>query len=180
MIPPSGRPSHGFRATIAAARPYLLNCLWLTGPVLAFDAIFTARLPPMFQYDAFWRDIPLVIAVPENLFRTALFAFMALMPIGLATPRHRAGMMVFLLGVLAYFASWLMQIYLPDSAWSVSAAGRLAPAYTPLLWLAGIGLVGDRLSIRAIPLHPWGYAACAILFLAFHIAHTLTVFWRYH
>jgi hypothetical protein len=44
--------------------------------------------------------------------------------------------------MIIYFASWLLLIVRPDAAWSRSAAGLLAPAYTPLIWLAGIALVG--------------------------------------
>ena len=49
---------------------------------------------------------------------------------------------MYALGVLVYFASWLPLIYASDAAWSKSAAGLLAPAYTPLICLTGIALIG--------------------------------------
>lgn len=33
----------------------------------------------------------------------------------------------------------------PQSAWSMSRAGFLASAHTPLVWLVGLGLTGGRL-----------------------------------
>jgi hypothetical protein len=63
--------------------------------------------------------------------------------------------------VLIYFASWLPLIYARETAWSKSAAGLLAPAYTPLIWLAGIALVGGS----------WPYALASLLFVGLHVYH---------
>lgn len=164
--------------TAQPVRTYLFTCFWLAVPVLLFDALFTERLPPAFQMESFWRDIPAVIAIPENVFRIGLFGFMLLMPIELGTRRARIGLAVYLAGMAAYLGAWLMLICAPQSGWSASLAGSMAPAYTPAIWLAGIGMVGTRLSIRRIPFHPWGYAACAASFLICHNAHSFLVLTR--
>ena len=53
--------------------------------------------------------------------------------------------------------------------------GFLAPAYTPLLWLIGIGLLGENFyfSVRYRPLY---YIAPAVLFLIFHCTHVAIVY----
>jgi hypothetical protein len=55
--------------------------------------------------------------------------------------------------------------------------GFAAPAYTPLLWLLGIALLGDRLFWETF-FRWWMYLALCIAFLAAHITHTLLVYFR--
>ncbi len=76
------------------------------------------------------------------------------------------GLVVYCLGMLVYFASWLPLIFLPESNWSESAAGLLAPAYTPLIWLSGIALVGGS----------WPYAGLSMLFVVVHVYHNILAY----
>lgn len=162
----------------ARAAIYLRNCFWLIVPVLVFDLAFAARLPAAFQMENFWRDIPWVIGVPENIFRTIVLMLPLLMPLGIASARQRAGLALYLAGMAAYFAAWAALIISPASAWSTSIAGQLAPAYTPALWLAGVGLIGERLFVPRLPYRPWVYLAASAAFLAFHVTHAAVVFGR--
>jgi hypothetical protein len=99
------------------------------------------------------------------------------MPLRITTGTQTLGMGLYLAGTLLYFLSWLALISFPHSAWSTSAAGFLAPAYTPLIWLIGIGLIGSSLYFTA-PYHPWMYLALSAIFIAFHLTHTLTIYLR--
>jgi hypothetical protein len=65
----------------------------------------------------------------------------------------------------------------PDSAWSLSAIGFLAPAWTPLVWLLGLALLMQRLQWPS-PYRWWHYLALSIAFLAAHIGHCAIVFSR--
>ena len=65
----------------------------------------------------------------------------------------------------------------PRSAWSTSAFGFAAPAYTPALFLIGMALLGSRLFWRQ-PYRWWFYLIASVGFLAAHIAHTLLVYAR--
>ncbi len=165
-------------AMLAHAAIYLRNCFWLIVPVLLFDVLFTERLPAPFQMENFWRDIPQFVGAPENIFRTVVLILPLLMPLAVATARQRVGLALYLAGIAAYLAAWIALIAFPDSGWSASAAGQLAPAYTPALWLAGIGLIGDRLFLPRIPYRPWMYLAASALFLAFHVTHAAIVYGR--
>jgi hypothetical protein len=75
----------------------------------------------------------------------------------------KTGLAVYIIGTLIYFASWLPLIWMPDSAWSQSAAGLLAPRLTPLLSFLGITLIG----------HSAAYAVFAVIFIALHTWHGL-------
>jgi hypothetical protein len=159
-----------------AVRVVFFNGLWLIVPAMIWNMIFAAKLPRAFSLEVFWRNIPPVITIPENTLRMLVFIFPSVTLIR-AYSGHRRGYVVFALGTVIYFVSWLILIYEPQSAWSRSAVGFLAPAYTPLLWLIGIALitesyVGHERMIRSV------FLALSVAFLAFHIAHATLIYRR--
>ena len=57
--------------------------------------------------------------------------------------------------------------------------GFVAPAYTPIVWLIGLGLIGRRLYVPS-PFKPWMYVVLACGFVAFHVTHAHLVYtWTY-
>ena len=161
--------------------PYLACGFWLVLPPLAIDGLFTARLPAALQPDIFWHDIPAAITWPENALRLLVIALTLLLPLPWPLRRlgeRRLGLTIYAAGLIAYALGWLMLIAWPASSWSSSAIGFSAPAWTPLFWLGGIGLIArgpllERFSF-ILPVY-WGVA---IAFCGVHLAHTLTVFTR--
>jgi len=157
---------------------YLMNCFWLLLPILAFNLIFTRQPPPAYQMDVFWKDIPKAISIPENLLRTLVMILPVFMRLRVSTPGQKLGLGLYVTGLLVYFASWGALTAAPKSAWSIGAIGFLAPAFTPILWLAGIGMIGDELQLPRIPFKPWMYWTVSGLFLLFHNLHAFTVYSR--
>lgn len=161
--------------------PYVSRGFWLVLPPLAIDGLFTARLPAAFQSDIFWRDIPAAIAWPENALRILVIGLTLVLPLPWPLGRlgdKPLGMAAYLFGLVAYGLSWLLLIAWPTSSWSLSAIGFSAPAWTPLLWLAGIGLITDRSRLGCFNFILPIYWLVAIVFCGAHVAHTLTVFER--
>ena len=156
---------------------YILNCFLLVLPVLAWNILLTSRLPQAFQPEIFAKAVPPVISMSENAFRILLFAMMFFMPLRISTAKQKRGFAVYMAGVLIYFASWLALIYFPESTWSRNWAGFMAPAYTPLLWLAGIGLSGDKFYLN-LHVEKWVYYLLAVLFALFHNLHTYLIYIR--
>jgi hypothetical protein len=156
---------------------YLLNCMLLLVPIVAWNIIFFGKLPALYSPKIFEKDIPLFIACGENFFRLFVFILPVLMPIRIETQSQKFGLSLYIAGTLIYFISWLVQMYFPQCAWSLSVFGFLAPAYTPLIWLIGIGLIGSTLYFSS-PYRSWMYIAISIIFLGFHLSHALTVFMR--
>jgi hypothetical protein len=99
------------------------------------------------------------------------------MPIRTETPIQKIGLTLYFTGTIIYFLSWLAQMYIPQSTWSLSLFGSLAPAYTPLIWLIGIGLIGSSLYF-ASPYRSWMYITLSIIFIAFHLSHTFIAYQR--
>jgi len=159
---------------------YLLNCFWLLVPILAFNLIFTPSLPRDYQMAAFWKDIPAAVGAPENVLRVLVFLAPLIMRLRLSGPAERLGLALYLAGTLVYFASWWALIASPESACSRSALGFMAPAYTPILFLVGIGLVGKVLFVPGVPYRPWMYWGLSGLFLLFHNLHAGMVYARSH
>ena len=168
----TGRP-----AALARAWHYLRSCGLLLLPVIAWNLAFAPLLPLAFAPERFWRDIPTPLAFAENGLRVAVFALPFLMPLDRAARRRTAALTLFGAGSLLYFGAWLPLMLAPHSAWSHSPIGFTAPALTPLVWLAGIGLLGRRLYWPS-PYRRWHYLVLSAAFVAVHFAHALLVFQR--
>jgi hypothetical protein len=177
---PSHNTPHEAKAKLQSyllflGRASLFNCFWLIVPILVWNLLFT--LPGKYSSAIFWHNIPPLIAYGENIFRTAVILFPLLLSLSVRSRSQRLGLLIYAVGLVAYFASWLALMWLPESAWSTSALGFLAPTYTPILWAVGIGLVGERLHWRG-GYRPRIYIVLAVLFTAFHVSHAILVFTR--
>jgi hypothetical protein len=158
-------------------KAYLLNCFLLMVPVALWNALLTPSLPWFYSEAVFWKDIPQMISLPEQGLRVLVFALPLAMPLSIETRSQRRGLMLYAAGLMLYFLSWMAQILYPESLWSTSAFGFLAPAYITILWLAGIGLTGRKLFFN-IPYHPAVYILLSVLFVIFHTLHAYLVFGR--
>lgn len=168
-------PARSGRALAWFLRRYLLSCGVLLLPILAWNIALIDRLPPAISTPALWGAIARPLALAENFLRILVFALPFLMPLNLATRQQKRGVAIFVVGTVAYFASWVPLIVAPESAWATSGMGFLAPAYTPALWLLGLALAGRHLVWRS-GYQPWMYAALSAVFLAVHIAHATLVY----
>lgn len=160
-----------------ALADYALSCGLLLLPAAVWNIVLGKHLPSAFQPGEFERDIPVPLVFTENSLRIAVFGLPFLMPLDASAPGAVRALFIFGAGTLIYFASWLVLIRLPGSRWSRSAWGFAAPAYTPLLWLLGIALLGDRLFWGTF-YRWWMYLVLCLAFLAAHIAHTMRVYFR--
>ncbi|GEM_PF-2982483 len=48
---------------------YLSNCFLLILSALIINLLWASRLPPMWQSEAFWQDIPIAISAGETVTR---------------------------------------------------------------------------------------------------------------
>ena len=156
---------------------YAKNIGWLLLPVLAWNAALSSRLPPAFSPEVFSFEIPPLLSAAENTLRIAVITLPFLAPFELITKTQKLGIAVFGVGLAVYFVSWLPLLAAPNSSWSLSVFGFLAPAYTPLVWLLGLALLMQRLFWPS-PYRWWLYLTLSIGFLAVHISHAAIVFTR--
>jgi hypothetical protein len=158
---------------------YLLSCGVLTVPILAWNVVFTRFLPPALASNEFSRDIPPLVTYGENTLRVVVMVLPFLMPLDVVTIGQRRGIVLFVVGMTLYFLAWVPLMIVPQSWWSTSWPGFVAPAYVPLIWLAGLGFTSRGL-YRAWPFKPWVYVGLACVFVVFHVTHTSIVFARNH
>lgn len=136
-----------------------LNCFWLILPLLAWNLVYGPKLTdPRITSDA---NSPAWLLIAENITRIGVFILPLLMPLQFKEPLSKLGLVIYIVGTLIYFASWLPLLFAPASAWSNSIFGLLAPRLTPFLCFLGIALIGDS----------WTYAVLAVVFTAFHTWH---------
>ena len=158
---------------------YLLNCFLLTLPILAWNILLTNELPKEFHHVTFWNKIPAFLTYGENISRIVVFALTLLMPLSIRTSLQKKGLILYVGGTILYFVSWLNLIFFPNSYWSNGLLGFMAPAYTPLLWLLGIGLIGDSFYFN-FTFRRWFFISASIIFIVFHNLRTYIVFYSTH
>jgi len=158
--------------------PYLSNAFLLLLPILAFNVLFMRFLPHDYQVNVFWKEIPAWIAITENLLRVPVFLLPLVMRLRISTPSQKLGLGLYVAGSLVYFVAWGAQILFPMTAWSTSMVGFMAPAFTPVLFLVGIGLIGDTLTLPKVPYKPWVYWGLSGAFMVFHNVHAGLVYIR--
>lgn len=136
-----------------------LNCILLILPLLAWNIILGPKIvDPRITSDS---HSPRWLLIAETVTRILVFAFPVLLPLQLKDAWNKAGLAVYIIGTLIYFASWLPLIYALASAWSNSPVGLLAPRLTPFLPFLGIALMGEA----------WPYGVIAAVFILFHTWH---------
>lgn len=151
---------------------------WLWVPPLAISFAFWPHLGPAFQPEIFWRDIPEPLGLAENTLRFILVGLSFGLQTGLSRSRQRTGLAVYLVGLGLYMASQALIAANPQSAWSTSAIGFLAPAYTPLIWLVGIGMISERWLVPQIGRSSLFYIGFSAAFIATHVSHAALVYSR--
>lgn len=151
---------------------YLLNGFLLIIPALLWNILLVKFLPEGYSGKIFDRNVPSWLLIFENILRFMVMILPLFMPVGLDTFLRRIGLAIYLTGILLYFASWLVQILFPKSCWSLSKAGFLAPAYTPAIWLTGIGLLtGSFLMFESLWISVI-YIVLSFVFVSAHFVHT--------
>ncbi len=154
---------------------FLSNGFLAIIPVLIWNGVFSSKLPAAFRSDSFEGDVSHFILIGESICRYAVFLMPLVLRLKIFTPRGKAGAFVFLLGILLYFLSWLALIYVPDSGWSRGVLGFSALAYTPLIWLVGIGIMADSYYFNAA-YSVWHFMLPSVGFVAFHLWHVVLVY----
>jgi len=101
------------------------------------------------------------LLMAENILRIFVFTLPLLIPLHLDEPLRKLGLIVYISGTLVYFASWLPLILAPQSTWSNSTIGLMAPRITPLLGFLGIALIGES----------WLYGILCAFFITLHALH---------
>lgn len=144
---------------------------------MLWNVLLAGKLPREFQPEIFGRDIPVFIVYGENISRFLIFGLALIMPLEIETNIQRKGLVLYIFGLLLYFASWLFLIKFSHSKWSNSLFGFMAPAYTPLFWLTGIGLVGNSFYFKLL-YKKWYFFLISIVFLIFHNLHAFIIFAR--
>ena len=158
-------------------RKYLLNCFLLLLPIFLWNIILVDYLPNSYSPDIFWKDIPSIVGVSENILRVVTLALPVVMIFSLKTRLQKIGLLIYLVGISLYFLSWIFVIVYPQSNWSTSLIGFMAPAFTTIIWFIGIGLIGNKAYFKILYLSVI-YICLSLLFVVFHSLHTYIVFQR--
>lgn len=156
---------------------YFFNCFLLVIPALVWNIVLAKQLPEPFQPYVYGDNIPSFLAYGESVSRIVMLSITCLMPIHITTSTQKRGILLYTLGMVLYFLSWLALIYFPGSSWSKSVIGFMSPALTPFLWLAGISLIGNTFYCN-LSYRRWFFVVPSIVFLVFHNLHAYMIYVR--
>ena len=146
-------------------------------PILLWNFLLTSKLPSAYDANLFNRNIPFTIIIGENLFRFIIFFLPLFFRLSITSSLEKKGLVIFFFGIVLYFSSWLMLVYVPNSGWSNSVLGFTAPAYTPIIWLVGLSLMVDSYYFK-FAYSKWHFILPAIAFSIFHVSHSVYVYSR--
>jgi hypothetical protein len=178
--PGPGRPGPDPTSDVAPGRRLVRlaqNRFWLLVPVLVLDLALVGKLPPPLAPGSPGPDIPGWVSVSEAVLRGVVFGAPLLMPLSLRAPSTRPVLAVYSLALTAYAAAWVAVVWAPTSAWSTSAVGFTALAWTSILLFTGIGV---RSTLRFFPSYrPWMYLGAAALFTVVHTLN-MAIIWNWY
>ena len=143
---------------------YKNNCFWFFMPVIVFNIIFTKYLPEFYL-----RKINHPVVTMETIARIVTIVFSVIMAIRMDNKIGKIGLVVYIIGVLVYFCSYFVVIKITAVSFHNNYIVLLAPYWTSVLWLIGIGLVGNKLFINM----PYHYSAYIIVSIVFAIIHSI-------
>jgi hypothetical protein len=133
-----------------------------------------AVLPNAITPTQFNDGIPRLLIALESLGRVMVFTLPALFSVGFSTTTQKRGLIIYVVGVILYCASYGIQNFFPNSDWSTSTFGFSASAFTNIFWMVGLGLLGERIYFAArLRYKPIFYIGPAF---AFVVAHTIHAF----
>jgi hypothetical protein len=158
-------------------KAYLLNCFLLLLPIILWNIILIDYLPKSYSTAIFDNNIPKLISYSEIILRFILFALPIFMKLSIKTKLQKIGLLAYCIGLILYFSSWIIMITNPQSDWSQSQIGFMAPAYTTLLFFIGIGLIGNKAFFK-FPYLSLIYICLSLLFVISHSTHAYIVYMR--
>lgn len=150
----------------------LKNGVWLTLPPLLFSLSLMALMPNALTPAQFNKGIPVALITIESIGRIVVFAMPALFSIGLSTTTQKRGLAVYVAGLAFYCLAYGTQNFFPNSDWSTSAFGFAASAYTNVVWMIGLGMLGEKFYfIKRIRYRAIFYVVPAVVFVIIHTTH---------
>jgi hypothetical protein len=144
---------------------YINNNFLLFIPILIFNILFFKKLPSHYL-----KNISHPIIVIETITRIITIVFSIIMTITIQNKIGKIGLTIYIIGIIIYFISYFIEIIFSNTILGRNIIVILSPYWTSIIWLIGIGLLGNRLFVN-IPYHFTVYLILSIIFTIVHTIH---------
>ena len=134
-------------------------------PILIFNIILFQKLPLHYL-----KNIAHPIIFMETIARILTIAFSFIMVINIQSKIGKIDLIIYIIGVVIYLASYFIVIYFNNAIIEKNIFVILSPYWTSIIWLIGIGLIGN-ISFLKIPYHFTNYIILSIIFTTIHTIH---------
>ena len=144
---------------------YSNNCFLLFIPILIFNILFFKKLPAHYL-----NDISHPIIIIETIARIITITFSFIMVLSIQNKIGKIGLIIYIVGIIIYFSSYFIAIYFNNTLIANNIIIILAPYWTSIIWLIGIGIIGNNLFVK-IPYHFVTYIILSFVFTTIHTIH---------
>lgn len=117
------------------------NLYWFLLPIFVWNIIFAQKLTSV-GYMSQPIDLG-VLGIIENILRFGTFAWPIFMVFDPKNKHFKKHLIFYIVGVTLYFTSWLIIMFMPQSALANTWLIKLAPAYTTTIWFYALGKLGQ-------------------------------------
>ena len=155
-------------------KKYNTNSFILLLPIFIWNILLIDHLPIAFAEPIFTHRIPSVLLYSENITRIIVFILPLFMQFSSRSRGQKIGFSLYIGGVVIYFSSWIALIIAPNTWWSNSHVGFMAPAYSTLIWFIGIGMV-DKKRFPKSKIINQSYIIVSTVFVILHTIHCYLV-----
>jgi len=158
---------------------YFINCFLLLLPVLIWNLIFEAYLPEKYSFIEFRYDVPSFIRWTELISGAALLILSFSLQLNIKTRIQKIGLVIYFAGLIAYLFVWRPIILYPYSDWSNSLFGFISLAFTPIVLLFGIGLIGKKnLFFKKIVYRRLFFLYLTFIYIICRTSHAILVYYQ--
>ncbi len=141
-----------------------VNCFWLMFPILIWNIIFYKKLPQKeFRNN---KKLSRTVVYLESFLRYIVFSIPLVLPIKFDALYLELGLLIYLIGLVLYFFTWIPLLFFSESKLSKSPIILMLPFASPIFPFIGIALISHSLI----------YGLISFVFISVHLYNGLLLF----
>lgn len=156
---------------------YLINCFLLLVPIIIWNVIFRAYLPESYILNLSGSKIPSILKWTEDIITILVLVIPLFLQLRVKNRMQRLGLIIYFIGLLIYFFAWRPIILYPNGEWSNSLIGFISLSFTPVIFLTGIGLIGEKMFLNIV-YHRSVYILLSIIFILLKTSHAIMIYYK--
>lgn len=156
---------------------YLINCFILLIPVIIWNILFRSYLPEPYLMEPSGKLFPSILKWIEVILTILILAVPFFLRLKVKNKLQQLGLIIYFIGVIVYIFAWRPIILYPNGDWSNSLVGYISLSITPVIFLTGIGMIGEKLVFN-ITYHRSIYILLSIILVFLKTSYAILVYYN--